>query len=666
MRVCCSLPATPKHLMHTKIVFHFPDRYSSTYMQASHLRLFTRIKILADHMNIPVEVRPRDQRLGLGTCTPAELDEILEYDGLHIIENGRIQRDNVLNVALAYLQPFYHLDAQGVLANSSISKLEFDPSQIDPRLAQQFFDHLQTEFVAQRKTRYDQPQGDKDLPDGCIAVFLQGAGPHKYGTTHCSDEAMLRTVLEHAEGRPVVVKSHPLSAPGFDVPLVRDLLLEGHSLHATEANVHDILAKACVTVSFNSAVAVEGFLHRVPAIFFGKSDLHHIGEMVEHLSDFPRALTRALTETRAYPAFLQWYFREQCLEIGTRGADQKILDTLSKYGFERQVTAVDVTHLDTRPDATSKISGEIRNVTELMLAQPGIRRFRITEVLKHSDHSAVFRARLNGKPVVVKQFFQSNSASEIAAMQSEIDHLEGVFDGEIFQANTCLHAWPDTGLVVLSFARGQRLSDKISSSDSDQRRRLFRRAGKWLKLYGTGRQQQGSFSPRWWMGRLPNPEHCHMSNASDRALLIELFHGLERAARNSIGASVTHSATHGNFVATNIIFHRGTLCGINIKGDIRLPVAREVARFLVHQQISDSHEGDARQHGIWRDDLRAMISSEVIPNVERDTTLPFFIGEQLYGRFVELCTSDTQLADLERCRLAIHSFIEEVPLTGRI
>ncbi|MFY0623486.1 MAG: hypothetical protein JXQ89_17530 [Pelagimonas sp.] len=404
----------------------------------------------------------------------------------------------------------------------------------------------------------------------------------------------------------------------------------------------------------------------MPAIFFGRSDLHHIGEMVEHLSDFPCALTRALTEPRAYPAFLQWYFREQCLEIGTRDADQKILNILSKNGFERQVAAVDVTHLDTRPDATSKISGEIRNVTEFILAQPGIRRFRITEILKHSNHSAVFRARLNGNPVVVKQLFQSNSASEIAAMQSELDHLEGVFDGEIFQANTCLHAWPNKGLVVLSFARGQRLADKISSSDSDQRRRLFRRAGKWLKLYGTGRQQQGSFSPRWWLGRLPNPEHCHFPNTSDRALLNELFHGLERAARNSIGASVTHSATHGSFLATNIIFHRGKLCGINIKGDIRLPVAHEVARFVVHHQISDSHEGDARQHGIWREDVRAMISSEVIPNVERETTLPFFIGEQLYARFVELSTSQTQSADLERCRLSIHSFIEEIMLTDSI
>ena len=49
----------------------------------------------------------------------------------------------------------------------------------------------------------------------------------------------------------------------------------------SDANVHDILKACRATVSINSSVALEGFLHRKPAVLFGLADFHHFAGRVE-------------------------------------------------------------------------------------------------------------------------------------------------------------------------------------------------------------------------------------------------------------------------------------------------------------------------------------------------------------------------------------------------
>ena len=53
-------------------------------------------------------------------------------------------------------------------------------------------------------------------------------------------------------------------------------------------------------------------------------------------------------------------------------------------------------------------------------------------------------------------------------------------------------------------------------------------------------------------------------------------------------------------------------------------------------------------------DLDAFLSSGVLSEVEQNTTLPFFIGAELYGRFV----SDYDLLDIaSNTRTAIRSYL---------
>jgi hypothetical protein len=112
---------------------------------------------------------------------------------------------------------------------------------------------------------------------------------------------------------------------------------EGLAITVTLANVHDMIRDAVCTVSFNSAVALEGFLHRKPAILFGPSDFHHFAETVRDPADFTNALTRCLARAPGgYAQYLFWYLAMQCLNLHWPAFEGRVEAIFATAGFDAQ------------------------------------------------------------------------------------------------------------------------------------------------------------------------------------------------------------------------------------------------------------------------------------------------------------------------------------------
>ncbi len=293
-----------------RLIFHLPAPYLESYMQARHLGLFARVAELWGQRGATVLLR--DRRDG-----PWDGGTTRHYDDgdLHIIDMGRAQGPGVLNAAVAYIQPFWHLDASGVQGESSIRRLPYDPRQVDYAKAGPFFEDLRARIVLARSSRRDQMERVTAFTPGAIAVFMQGARPAAQGLAYCSPLRMLRAVCAGAQGRQVLVKPHPLDAEA-DAEVIDAALAEGLPITPTLANVHDMIAVSVCTVSFNSAVALEGFLHRKPAILFGQSDFHQFAETVRAPEDFAAAFSRVLArQPGGYAQFMFWYLGMNCLHL---------------------------------------------------------------------------------------------------------------------------------------------------------------------------------------------------------------------------------------------------------------------------------------------------------------------------------------------------------------
>lgn len=617
--------------MPSKIVLHIPPQtYAGDDLTAQHLALHARIRRLVVGRGGRVEIRQSDTRLRRLGGDDSDKSDLLEDDALHILENGTVQRSNVLNTSMCYLPGYFQLDPKGVLAFSSAGDAVYDPVNQPGGPAQHLIGHLRKTLVATRQSRYDQPQDVTALPTGAIAVFLQGRNPERQGSAYCDTETMLRAVVAGAGGRPVVVKAHPKSDTAREADLLYRMMSEGLNLHPTDANVHDMLAACAVTVSFNSAVAIEGFLHDKPAILFGRSDFHHMCETVTAPQDFADALARALRSRCDYARFLQWFLCEQHLPLDDPDLDARILARFTQAGFSPdRLGLADVSDPATAPAAAANV------LTRFLRAQPQIQSATILQKLKVTPVSWVLVARINGEKVVVKRFLDGNPPHTVNSLRDELAYMTDVLGDGPYQVNRCLMAWPDAGTVVLTYAQGPRLGDKIAGASGQQRDKLLEASGAWLAAYTAPRQRATTFGPRFWIRRLLAQDRACVTDDRDKALLDAMIEALRRQVPEVMGCPVLQGATHGDFVGINAHFHRGVITGVDIQGEVWLAIAREAARFLVWLQIHDPDRPADRRFGIAAADWQAFARSGVLPAEELTTTLPFFVGEQLYARFVE-------------------------------
>lgn len=237
--------------------------------------------------------------------------------GWHIVDHGSLRHPRVLNTGIAYIYPFWNLDPWGIRALSSIAAMTFDPASVNPVAAAEFSARLRKRLVGARISRYPQARELVDLPQGHIAVFLQSETHRGVGETcYLSLRQMLAALLARDDPRVIVVKPHPRDEDRKTRTYLARLAARDPRLQVVDANIHDILCKAAVAVTINSAVGIEAHLHRVPVVLCGRSDFHHAAVTVTDRFEMDAAIAKAETTDWPHSEYLHWYFAQQCLNAG--------------------------------------------------------------------------------------------------------------------------------------------------------------------------------------------------------------------------------------------------------------------------------------------------------------------------------------------------------------
>ncbi|MEL0436004.1 capsular polysaccharide export protein, LipB/KpsS family [Phycobacter sp. K97] len=317
----------------TKIVLHLKASDLQSGFSGWHLEFYQVLGALMEAHGIRVESRQRDGDIRIDTRTIR--DSRFDDGNLHIIDDRSVRAPNVLNAGVAYFWRFWQLDPRGVKAFSSTGDTPYEPDQMPRRRAQSFFDNMHKRYVRSRKSKYDQPETSQQFPEGAISVFFQGDYPVTSGATSTTDIEMLRAVQSGAGDRRIIVKPHPLTSNVSDIAETLALAEADNRIIVTDANVHDILSASCATVSINSTVALEGFLHRKPAILFGRSDFHHLAGQVHDPQEFSRVLADELDRDEGYEQFLAWYFLKMCLPLSSARLEERIWQIFTQAGFPR-------------------------------------------------------------------------------------------------------------------------------------------------------------------------------------------------------------------------------------------------------------------------------------------------------------------------------------------
>lgn len=249
----------------------------------------------------------------------------------YFIHQATHEQANVLNTGLAYVFPFWYADPKGIYGESSVVDATFEPSDFGDE-ATTFAARLRDRLAGGRVSRYDQPKEVTRFDGKHVAVFLQGDSDILARSTYLHGRQIMREAVDWADGRPVVIKPHPKGISRHDKRVLDALVARHPNVTVTDANVHDILASAMVTVSISSAVALEGMIHGVPAVLCGKSDLHHCAVTARTREEVAPAIDQTLAHNWPFDAFLYWFLQVQMINAGTEGMIDRVLERMVAQG----------------------------------------------------------------------------------------------------------------------------------------------------------------------------------------------------------------------------------------------------------------------------------------------------------------------------------------------
>ncbi|MEM9009417.1 MAG: hypothetical protein AAGE59_38690 [Cyanobacteria bacterium P01_F01_bin.86] len=304
------------------IILHLKTKDTKRDFRGLHLQFYKVLRAITEKHGINLNVRARDADIGVGTR--AINDDRFNDGNLHIIDDRSVIAANVLNSSVAYFWKYWHLDGQGTKAFSSIGNEHYKTEMMSYRRARIFFEKMRFRYVEKRRSKYAQPTGFQQFPGGSVSVFFQGQYPISAGTTKFMNIKMLKTVPQEVGDRPIIVKPRLKASSPEDKEKAKDIASRDDRVVIVDANVHDILASSAATVSINSTVALEGFLHYVPAILFGKSDFKHFASTVTEKRSFKDALDQELQRADCYEQYFAWYFLKNCIPLNSGRLEERI------------------------------------------------------------------------------------------------------------------------------------------------------------------------------------------------------------------------------------------------------------------------------------------------------------------------------------------------------
>ena len=231
-----------------------------------------------------------------------------------------------LTLRLAYLAPFWRIEKTAQRWQFEVAQTLFCPETIDPDLAVKF-QNRQAKIVLG-----DCATGAKQ--DGFIYVPLQGVIREHRNFQYCSPVDMVQACLDHGKDRPVVVGLHPNEIYDAADHAALNALAAAHPhLRIVTGQMAPLLRDCDVVVTQNSSVALFGYLVNKPAILFGLIDFHHIALNVAELG-VAAAFAAAPDHRPDFARYLLWFLKLTTVNAGAADAEQQILDTVRRHGWQ--------------------------------------------------------------------------------------------------------------------------------------------------------------------------------------------------------------------------------------------------------------------------------------------------------------------------------------------
>lgn len=228
---------------------------------------------------------------------------------------------------------------------------------------------------------------------------------------------------------------------------------------------------------------------------------------------------------------------------------------------------------------------------------PELERLDLDEVLRFIDGKrAIFTGQFEGTPAIARFYFDEPRAYAKRDWD-ELQRTSAYMSDGPYRVNKPLYHLPDLGLIVVQRAPGQPMLEHLWQTDLDKRFNMMPGAVRWLRHYTAPMERRAPMRAASWLSKAEK-RLSKQASARLRPLLQELRTHLARLLPAMEGRDWRVSICHGDFHPNNLLVDDQTLIGIDTGGSAKLPIYKDMARFLTHMGRRGLHPSGRAQFGV--------------------------------------------------------------------
>ena len=279
-------------------------------------------------------------------------------------------------------------------------------------------------------------------------------------------------------------------------------------------------------------------------------------------------------------------------------------------------------------------------------ADPVLANAEIEDLIRHiPGKRAIARGYLGGQAAVFRISLADHDKG-LAATWQEMQRLWPYMSEGNYRICEPLHHNPAHGILVIGEVPGTPLLQYIWQTRGPERSKYMRPAAEWMRAATAMSEGWRVASPAGWLARAERSSK-RQPFAQLLAFEIKIIKELQLLAKRIEGVQWRTAICHGDLHPNNLITDGDRLTGIDFGGSSRLPIYKDMARFLMHMGRRGLIPSGDRWMGVDRQGAQAFRDAFDLSDEEFTVFLPFMLGVEALIRveIPELPTSRIKRAE---------------------
>lgn len=265
-------------------------------------------------------------------------------------------------------------------------------------------------------------------------------------------------------------------------------------------------------------------------------------------------------------------------------------------------------------------------LSELIATDPALHTADVGQMMRLvPGRRAILSGMLHGEPAVFRLSLHPDETANFAKEWKELQRAQSFMAEGQNRIAAPLALAAAGEVLVVSLAPGRPMLELIWTLERSERLPHLQAAAEWLASYQAPTTEHSPVLWKGWFkraeGALVKQPHAPLQEMEARVL--RRMKALGRRLQEQQGWRT--AIGHGDFHPNNLIVSDGVLSGIDLGGSSRIPIYKDMARFLTHMARRGVTISGETRFGVDAATYEAFVQAFAMDRIEAELCLPFMI-----------------------------------------